>query len=1171
MRLSQIRIAGFKSFVDQTKIQFPENLTGIVGPNGCGKSNVIDAVRWVMGESSAKHLRGESMADVIFSGSSVRKPVGQASVELVFDNSDGTVKGEFANYNEISVKRLATRAGQSKYFLNNSRCRRRDIADIFLGTGLGPRSYAIIEQGMVSRIIDAKPEDLRVYLEEAAGISKYKERRRETETRIRHTRENLDRLNDLREEIDKQLARLKRQSKTAERYKNLKQQQRRIEAEHLLLQRNAFSEEISRQQQKLEQVETEVQQAIAEVRKTEKLIELGHQQLTTANDHHNEVQGKFYSIGAEISTREQEISHQNSLRERNQQDLLKVTQAADESQSIIQNDEAKLKQLESDLVEISPKLEGLSKIYDQAQQSQVQAESQMNQWQSRWDEFNQLYHKSHQSVQVENKAIEHIERQIYQADQRIARLNNEKDSLDVHSLDGQIQQLDENFQIKDQEIAASQQQLQVHGESISTLRQNIDLQSTQLDEYRTQVQNQRGRLSSLETLQQNVLSESSDALKSWLARQQFSGSKRLTETLKVDTGYEKAVEVVLSPLLSAYCVGNQNLSASSLSQIADQGVALINQVPVSTHLQSPDGWRLLSDVVTSGFDMSALIGQVFVCEDRAELESKQNSLLAEQRLVSKDGLYCGRNWMIQLGQENEHSGLIQREREIKQIKQQLEMITEKAMLLKSQTDADRERLHVDEKTRDDGQRQLQLLQRELSDINNQLTQRKSRAEQLENRFATLLKEISELIAQQDELKNDLQQTTVRRNTDLEHINQLETQKATLEQERDLFKDQLSSSRESLRSSRDQQHQVQMKLQSLTSEANSTRFNLERIEQQSSQYKSRVAELKQAVEEAVKPLQQLDESLQILLAQKSEIEKQLHESQDQVTGMDTEQRSHEHHRNEQQQHVDQVRSELEQQKMQYQEVDIHRTTIVDQLKRTEFDIDELQQELSEEADIQGWQNQLDELTRKINNLGPINLAAIDEYNEQSERKEYLDAQNEDLVSALNILETAIKKIDKETKQRFKETFDHVNSRMQERFPKLFGGGQAHLELTEDDLLNTGVTIMARPPGKRVTSLQLLSGGEKALTAVALIFAIFELNPSPFCMLDEVDAPLDDANVGRFCAMVEEMSQHVQFIFITHNKVTMELAQTLNGVTMHEPGVSRLVTVNIDEAAALVGEE
>ncbi|MBC8211920.1 MAG: chromosome segregation protein SMC [Gammaproteobacteria bacterium] len=1170
MRLSQIKIAGFKSFVDQTKIQFPENLTGIVGPNGCGKSNVIDAVRWVMGESSAKHLRGESMEDVIFSGSSTRKPVGQASVELTFDNSDGKVAGEFAKYNEIAVKRLVTRAGQSKYFLNNSRCRRRDIADIFLGTGLGPRSYAIIEQGMVSRIIDAKPEDLRVYLEEAAGISKYKERRRETETRIRHTRENLDRLNDLREEIDKQITRLSRQSKTAERYKTLKQEQRRYEAEHLLLQRNAFNDEISRQQHKLEQVETELQHAIAEVRKTESQIEQGHLQLTLANDEHIEVQGRFYAVGAEISKHEQEINHQKNLRERNQQDLHKVTQAQQESKSIIQTDQARLIKLDNDLAELTPQLEELAMVYEQAQHSQQEAEQQMSQWQGRWDDFNQRYHQSHQAVQVENKAIEHIERQILQSDQRIERLNNEKNSLDMHSFDEQIQQLNEKLEIKEQELLSYQQLQEGRSDAITELRQSIEMQSSQLDKHRTQVQSLRGRLSSLEALQQNVLNKSSHELKNWLQQQQLTGSKRLTETLKVEAGYEKAVEVVLSPLLGAYCVGERNLPASSLSQIARQGIALINQVPVSSALQAPAGWQPLSAVVNAGFDLSALLGQVYLCADRAELELRQGSLQAEQRLVTSDGLYAGRNWLIQLGEENEHSGLIQREQEIKQIKLELETITEKAVLLKSQTDGDRERLLREEKSRDESQHKLQLVQRELSDINNQLTQRKSRAEQLENRFVMLQKELAELAAQQQELKQDLQQTTQRRNGELEKINQLEQQKSSLEQQRDQLNGQVQNAREKLRVSRDQQHQIQMKLQSLQSESNSTRFNLERMQQQSSSFAGRVEELQQAVEEAQQPLLELEQLLQQFLASKAQIEQQLHASQDRVSGLDTEQRAHERHRNEQQQRVDAVRSTLEQQKMQCREVEIRRSTLVDQLRKTEFDVEQLQLELSDEADIQVWQNHLDELLRKINNLGPINLAAIDEFNEQSERKAYLDAQNEDLVSALNILESAIRKIDKETKDRFKETFDHVNSRMQERFPKLFGGGQAHLELTEEDLLNTGVTIMARPPGKRVTSLQLLSGGEKALTAVALIFAIFELNPSPFCMLDEVDAPLDDANVGRFCAMVQEMSQHVQFIFITHNKVTMELAQTLNGVTMHEPGVSRLVTVNIDEAAALAAE-
>ena len=1165
MRLSQIKIAGFKSFVDPTKILFPENLTGVVGPNGCGKSNVIDAVRWVMGESSAKHLRGESMEDVIFSGSSARKPVGQASVELIFDNSDGKVAGEYAKYNEISVKRLATRAGQSKYFLNNSRCRRKDIADIFLGTGLGPRSYSIIEQGMVSRIIDAKPEDLRAYLEEAAGISKYKERRRETETRIRHTRENLDRLNDLREEIDKQLSKLNRQSKTAEKYKLLKTEQRRFEAELLLLQRNAFDDEVRRQQQKLGQIETGLQHAIAEVRKTEALIEQGHQLLAAANDEHNKIQGEFYSVGSEISAREQEISHQQNLRERNQQDLNKVIQAADESRNIIQSDEAKLKQLETDLETLSPRLEGLSHSYEQAQQAQIEADNQMNQWQNRWDEFNQQYHQAHQAVQVENKGIEHTERQILQADQRISRLEAEKQSLDVTAYDAQIQELDEKILIHEQEYNGLQQNQQQQTDAINMLRDQIEHQSSDLDSKRTEVQNLRGRLSSLEALQQNVLSESSEQLKQWLQQQQLDNSRRLTEVLKVEAGYEQAVEVVLSPLLGAYCA--DNISLSSLQAINGKGITLVHQAAQLPQVEAPAGWRKLTEVVTAPFNLESIAGNVFICQDQAELEQKRTLLKPDQRLVSKDGLYCGCNWLIQLGEENEHSGLIQREQEIKSIKQQLDQITETAMLLKSQTDADRERLQREEKQRDESQHQLQAIQRQIADLNNQRTQRKGRAEQIQNRLAMLEKEVNELNSQKTELQQDLQQTTIRRNEYLESINQLEQQKQELESQRDVLRQALQQTREQLQSSRDQQHQVQMKLQSLKSESSSTRFNLERIEQQSAQYRSRVEELRRAIDSSREPLQELELSLQSALEKKLIIEKRLHDSQDKVTSMDTEQRAHEHARNDQQQRVDQVRSELEQHKMQCKEVEIRRSTIEEQLEKTEFEIEQLKLELDDQADIQQWQQHVDDLTRRINNLGPINLAAIDEFKEQSERKEYLDAQNEDLTTALTTLENAIKKIDKETRDRFKETFDHVNSRMQERFPKLFGGGQAHLELTEDDLLNTGVTIMARPPGKRVTSLQLLSGGEKALTAVALIFAIFELNPSPFCMLDEVDAPLDDANVGRFCAMVEEMSQHVQFIFITHNKITMELATTLNGVTMHEPGVSRLVSVDINEAAAL----
>jgi len=488
MRLSHIKIAGFKSFVDPTTFVFPANITGIVGPNGCGKSNVIDAVRWVMGESSAKNLRGDSMEDVIFSGSSARKPVGQATVELIFDNSDARVSGEYAKYNEISVKRLATRAGQSKYFLNNTRCRRRDIADIFLGTGLGPRSYSIIEQGMVSRIIDAKPEELRVYLEEAAGISKYKERRRETETRIRHTRENLDRLIDLIEEIDNQLLRLDRQSKSAEKYKLLKQEQRKIEAESLLLQKMSYDNDISKQTQKLTLAETSMQEKLAQFRSVEKNIEQCRQNLVEATEQHNQIQSQYYQLGSEISTQEQGIEHQKNLRQHNDQELENVRQSLIESQKIKDADEQTMAKFESDLALIRPELEAMMKEFEQRERSAAQTENEMHNWQEIWDQFNRDFHAVHESAQIENRSIELVERQVQQSQQKRDRLEAELKTLDTSPQVEEIEALEQNSEAKNQEHAATLEQVQTRTDDIQKLRGLIDSPSTLLDEKRSQVQ-----------------------------------------------------------------------------------------------------------------------------------------------------------------------------------------------------------------------------------------------------------------------------------------------------------------------------------------------------------------------------------------------------------------------------------------------------------------------------------------------------------------------------------------------------------------------------------------------------------------------------------------------------------------------------------------------------------
>ncbi|MDH3534216.1 MAG: chromosome segregation protein SMC [Gammaproteobacteria bacterium] len=1166
MRLSQIKISGFKSFVDPSKIAFPANITGIVGPNGCGKSNVIDAVRWVMGESSARNLRGESMEDVIFSGSSSRQPVGQASVELVFDNSDGRIKGEYAKYNEISVKRIATRVGKSKYYLNNTRCRRRDIADIFLGTGLGPRSYSIIEQGMVSRIIDARPEELRVYLEEAAGISKYKERRRETETRIRHTRENLDRLIDLIDEIDKQLSRLDRQSKTAAKYKSLKQDQRRLEAESLLLQKRVFDDEIETQTRKLATTETAMEERIAGLRQTEREIEQGRQELAAASEQHNQVQGRFYKLGSEISSKEQEIEYQKNLRQLNRQEVAGLRQSLAEAQQMLATDEAKLEALQQQQDEVAPGLETSSARLRQQQEALSAAEVKMQEWQELWDQFRREFHSIHEAAQIENRGIEHIERQVQHTDQQRARLQQELDGLDATVAVQELKQLESQVEASAEEYAATMGDAQRRADAIQQLRGSCEQASSQLDELRGQVQTLRGRLSSLQALQQNVLAETSDEVRSWLDRNQIDSARRLTGLIRVKGKIDKAIEVVLASFLGAYCVRPGESIPDAF--VPNHNVAIFDCDPVPSEAPQRN-WPRLSDYIDCEIDLSAILDGIYLCQDLPDLRAKRPQLKAGESLVTPQGLWAGGNWILQLGDEDQHAGMLARAQEIEQIQARLGEITQAAMALKSRYDGDRQRLQGLEQEWDRDQQALAELQHRLSEQRQQLGARQSQAEQVQNRRRQLQIELTEL----DDLKaghaTELQSNSAKRNDFLEQIAQMSELESGLLQQKTQLQQQLSESRETLQQAQESAHRQQIRQQALESERRATQSNIERVKQQSEQFGKRAGELDAAINGADDPIEALAAALQELLQLRNQNEQELGQSQKAVSELDNRQRELENERNNRQQQVDEMRNDLERERMLLQEAKIRGNTIEEQLRKSGQDIDALMQDLDPEADLDEWSRRLDKLNNRIERLGPINLAAIDEYQEQAERKQYLDAQHQDLVTALDTLEEAIRKIDRETRGRFKDIFEQVDSRLGERFPKLFGGGEAHLEMTENDLLNTGVQIMARPPGKRVTSLQLLSGGEKALTAVALIFAIFELNPSPFCMLDEVDAPLDDANVGRFCAMVSEMSQQVQFIMITHNKITMETAQSLNGVTMHEPGVSRLVSVDVGEAVVLAG--
>ncbi len=1166
MRLSQIKIAGFKSFVDPSKIAFPANITGIVGPNGCGKSNVIDAVRWVMGESSARNLRGESMEDVIFSGSSGRQPVGQASVELVFDNSDGRVKGEYAKYNEISVKRIAERSGKSRYFLNNTRCRRRDIADIFLGTGLGPRSYSIIEQGMVSRIIDAKPDELRVYLEEAAGISKYKERRRETENRIRHTRENLERLTDLIDEIDKQLTRLDRQSKTAEKYKQLKQDQRRLEAESLLLQKREYDAEIEAQKRKLAGVETEMEQRTAELRETEREIEQGRQKLTEASEAHNQVQGRYYQLGSNISNKEQAIEHQKNLRQRSREELAGLQQSLQDAEKMLAGDGERVQQLEAQLTDLEPQLEVANEHLQQQQQVLDLAEAKMLEWQELWDQFRREFHQVHEAAQIENRGIEYLERQAQRTEQQRSRLQQELDGLDMSEAVQDIDRLEAEVEARSEEHQATMAQAEQRADEIQALRGSCEDLANQLDDKRHQLQNLGGRLSSLEALQQHALSEASDSVKQWLSRNQIDSSRRLTSLLRVKGNIEKAVEVVLAPFLGAYGVA----AGQSIPQdiVANESLALFEREPVAAGSSSRD-WPRLGDYVDCDIDLSSVLDGIFLCRDLQELRARRPLLKAGESLVTPQGLWAGSNWMLQRGDQDEQAGTLARAQEIETIRAQAEQLRAGAIEMKSRYDRDRQSLAALEQEWGADQKSLARLQQDLSELRQQLSNRQSQAEQVQQRREQLRVELAEL----DELKaghaSELQANSSKRNEFLEQIEKMTELESSLLTQKSEYQQGLASAREQLQQALEKSHRQQIELQALQAEQRAAQSNMARLRQQSEQFERRIAELDAVINGSDDPIGELEAELQELLQQRNQNEQELNRSQQAVGELDNRQRELEGERNRRQQHVDDFRNQVEQERMQLQGANIRCKTIEEQLQKTGQDLDSLAANLDPEADLTLWAQRLDSLNSRIERLGPINLAAIDEFREQAERRQYLEAQNQDLISALDTLEGAIRKIDRETRDRFKETFEQVNSRMGERFPRLFGGGEAHLEMTENDLLNTGVQIMARPPGKRVTSLQLLSGGEKALTAVALIFAIFELNPSPFCMLDEVDAPLDDANVGRFCTMVTEMSEQVQFIMITHNKITMETAQNLTGVTMHEPGVSRLVSVDVGEAVVLAG--
>ena len=1168
MRLKTIRLAGFKSFVDPTTIPINGSLTGIVGPNGCGKSNIIDAVRWVMGEMSAKHLRGDSMADVIFNGSNARKPVGKAMVELVFDNTSGRAGGQYSAYAEIAIRREAGRDGQSDYFLNKTRCRRKDITDLFLGTGLGPRAYSIIEQGMVTRIIEAKPEDLRGFIEEAAGISRYKERRRETETRMRHTQENLARVEDIRGELATQLSRLHKQSRAAAKYKELKQEERLVRAQLLALRYRELDEKLNAQDGVIRERETALEAALAVQREIEARIETLRVEHTEALDRQNAVQAEYYSVGNEVSRLEQAIEHARKTRETLKREQEQLNRAWAEAETHLNVDRTQLGELNRRFAEITPQLDAHVAERDAAVAALREAEAAMQAWQDEWAAFGAAAAEPTKAREIQSARIHQLESHVAQLHEWQARLAEEARVAEVELKEAGLEAARDEARALDAACAALEAALAENANQVHEARLRRDEADRGLTARRGEQQSAQARLASLRELKAAAEASHDAGVAEWLRGRGLDQAPRLANRLQVESGWETAVERVLGAHLAAVCAERFSDVTKGLAELKPAHLTVVDLSAARSAGTNVSGTLL--EKVRSDVDLAPLLAGVYVAADLSEALSRRTGLAAHESIVTRDGAWVGHNWLsLEYAAGNER-GWLAREREIETLERQsaehrADIDAFAARLAQAENDiADVER------RRDELARELNAKQRDRAERRERLGHEQERLAQLEARGAQISRDQQELEAQ---LARD--QAEIAAATQL--LRQAETDSGTHEQRRAALQARRQAAQERLTAGRtteaevrERAHRIEIESRTLQTTIDSTRASIARLEGQLGSLTVRREELSEILADDREPDAELRQELNLQLSKRLEIEGRLNDARRVAGEIDATMREQEHQRVQEEKQVQEVRAGLETERVTRQELLVRRDTQAEQVRDGGAELAQVLTELPPEANEPAWHERLEQIGARIERLGPINLVAIEEFEELSQRKTYLDKQSDDLMQALATLGEAMRKMDRETRTRFRETFDKVNENFQAFFPRLFGGGSAYLELTDNDLLETGVGVMARPPGKRNSTIHLLSGGEKALTAVALLFSIFELNPAPFCLLDEVDAPLDDANVERYSETLKTMSARTQLVYVTHNKISMEMADVLLGVTMSEPGVSRLVAVDVEEAIQMAAQ-
>ncbi|MGU5538223.1 AAA family ATPase [Aeromonas hydrophila] len=1120
MRLKLIKLAGFKSFVEPTRIELNADMTAVVGPNGCGKSNVIDAVRWVLGESSARHLRGENMTDVIFNGSVNRSAHGRASVELVFDNPHNRVPGEFGRFTEISVRREVLRDGSNHYQINGQKCRRKDVTDLFLGTGLGPRSYAIIEQGTVSRLVESRPADLKLFMEEAAGVSRYKERRRETEQRIRHTQENLERLGDIRGELGSRLEHLKAQAETAERYKQLKSRSRAARAE--LIGSELWALETRLGEAKTELAQAEQALAALDAKRTEG--EGRHVTLSVARQEAQAEQAsrqqQIFLGGQAIARLEQQQLHQSELGrdwQARRQALgeriegLKVQlagQLEQLSESTLQGEvaSARLEQCEQLLTDQQSVRAAAAERLEQARQRQQQWQQQLGQLQGRLNQ-----------TRAEVNGLQEL-----QAKTRLARFKLEDEQ--AGPLGGEGEHLQPALDALAAELALSRAR---HEESEAVWQAAV----ARHEALKTEQGHQQGLLRELEarlaTLDQ-ILGE------------QMAGAT-LADRLQVPPEWARGLDKVLGRWLTATPADECNLTQSGLWI----GPA---QPAVAGTLAAQLG----------GEHIPSFLNAIWLVEGREAALTRQPSLAAGESLLTPAGDWFGPNWadlgegmalgtLALLGErERLHTEQVAGREALRRLDEQL-----------AAADATRAQLHGAHEL---AQGTLREQEQQWQQLREAWSLREGQRQERLQRLGQLGEELARLAQEQAEEAERLASAGERLEQGEAALGELQEQGEALAEALLLAQEQASGAERALEEARLRREQQQAACQRLQLEQQNLRQLIALREQELARLGLELAELKEPGAAPGQDLSPLLAEQRNLEAQQLACHQRLAELERQLTELE-QARSADHKQ------LVHIQEKLAQLRLERERNLTRRQGLHEQFEELGVRLVDLDQARLIAADRGKLRQEIQTLEAQVEALGAINLAALEEYEEAKTRSSYLENQCQDLEQALETLSQAIKRIDKETQIRFRDTFDKVNEDLKSLFPKVFGGGSAWLELTSDDLLEAGVSIMARPPGKKNATIALLSGGEKALTALALVFAIFRLNPAPFCLLDEVDAPLDEVNVGRFCSLVKEMSSTVQFVYISHNKVSMEMAEQLVGVTMQEPGVSRIVSVDIGEAVAL----